>query len=153
MVDYPISRGHRTGGTGSEVVEVRDKTRPINGWKLKHLLSYKGTQTEIAEELGFCQATISKAICRERISYALAGLLEERYGIKFEQYSNEEAPKKEEPVIEVPTIETKVISKDEALLNTIIAQLGSLNNSLTAIYQKLEEINGNQEKEIHPQFG
>lgn len=109
---------------------MRDKIRPINGWKLKNLLSYKGTQSQIAEELGFCQSTISKAICCERISYALAGRLEERYGIKFEQYSNEEEPSSEEST-------AKIDNTSEDKLNTIISQLAEICNELTAIYQKL----------------
>lgn len=113
---------------------MRDKVRPIDGYKLRELLSYKGTQTQVAEELGFCQSTVSKAITHEQISYALAGLIEERYGIKFEQYARD---RKEEPTIEESISETNDTSDDKALLNAIITQLAEIRNDLTALNIKL----------------
>ena len=136
MVDNPHGYSHRPCSIGSEVVKVRDKIRPIDGYKLRELLSYKGTQVQVAEELGFCQSTISKAITSEQISYALAGRLEERYGIKFEKYARE---RKEEPTIEESIPESTDTSNDKALLNTIITQLGVLNNNILAMNFLLEK--------------
>lgn len=113
---------------------MRDKVRPIDGYKLRELLPYKGTQTQVAEELGFCQSTVSKAITHDRISYALAGHIEERYGIKYEQYARE---RKEEPIAEESIPETTDTSNDKALLNTIITQLAEIRNDLTALNIKL----------------
>lgn len=113
---------------------MRDKLRPIDGYKLRELLSYKGTQVQVAEELGFCQSTISKAITCEQISYALAGRLEERYGIKFEKYARD---RKEEPITEESIPKSTDTSNDKALLNTIITQLAEIRNDLTALNIKL----------------
>ena len=134
MVDNPHGYIYRPRSIGSEVVKVRDKIRPIDGYKLRELLSYKGTQTQVAEELGFCQSTISKTITSEQISYALAGLIEERYGIKFEKYARD---RKEEPIIEESIPKTTDTSDDKALLNTIITQLAEIRNDLTALNIKL----------------
>ena len=134
MVDNPHGYSYRPCLFGGEVVKVRDKLRPIDGYKLRELLSYKGTQVQVAEELGFCQSTISKAITSEQISYALAGLIEERYGIKFERYARK---RKEEPTIEESIPETNDPSNDKALLNTIITQLAEIRNDLTALNIKL----------------
>lgn len=124
------------------------KSMPIDGGKLRGIIQSKGYYAmDMSLEMGYGISTLSQAIRRGNITYAMAYMLESKYGIKYEDYKPEE---KKEPATEKPTTETEVISKDEALLKTIISQLGALNNSLTAIYQKLEEINGNQEKEIHP---
>ena len=136
-MDNPHGYSHRPCLFGGEVVKVRDKLRPIDGYKLRELLSYKGTQTQVAEELGFCQSTISKAITCEQISYALAGRLEERYGIKFEKYARD---RKEEPITEESIPESTDTSNDKALLNTIITQLGVLNNNILAMNFLLEKI-------------
>ena len=113
------------------------KSMPIDGGKLKGVIQSRGYYAmDMSLEMGYGISTLSQAIRRGNITYAMAYMLESKYGIKYEDY----APKKEEPVIEKPTTETAVISKDEALLKNIVAQLGALNNSLTAIYQKLEEI-------------
>ena len=137
-----------TGIPGSEVVEVsRAKSLPIDGEKLRQLIHSKGHYLiDISEEMGYGISTLSQVIRRGKITNAMAYMLDSMYGIKYQEY----APTKEEPIEEKPKPETEVISKDEAQLKTIIAQLSALNNGLTAIYQKLEEINGNQKKEIHP---
>ena len=147
-MDYPTCANGRYGHPGSEVVEVsKAKSTPIDSDKLRGIIHSRGYYAmDMSLEMGYGISTLSQTIRRGNITNAMAYMLESKYGIKYEDY----APKKEEPVIEKPTTETEVISKDEALLKTIISQLGALNNSLTAIYQKLEEINGNQEKEIHP---
>ena len=125
----------------------RAKSLPIDGEKLRQLIHSKGHYLiDISEEMGYGISTLSQVIRRGKITNAMAYMLDSMYGIKYQEY----APTKEEPIEEKPKPETEVISKDEAQLKTIIAQLSALNNGLTAIYQKLEEINGNQKKEIHP---
>lgn len=147
----PVRRDVCTGNFRKEVEQMKKaSTMPINGEKLRELVLNRGHISVISEELGYSRTALGIAIKNNKISKPMISLLDSMYGIKYEDYKPEE-PKKEEPVPEEkPTTETEVISKDEALLKTIISQLGALNNSLAAIYQKLEEINGNQEKEIHP---
>ena len=116
----------------------RQTTRPIDGEKLKELVLSKGNLTDVSEDIGYSRQAILAAIRNNKITLPMATLLEQTFGIKYEAYKPEE--KKEEPVKEKPKPETEVISKDEAQLKTIITQLSALNNGLTAIFKKLEEI-------------
>ena len=116
----------------------RQTTRPIDGEKLKELILSKGNLTSVSEDIGYSSQAILTAIKNNAISLPMATLLEQTFNIKYEAYKPEE--KKEEPVIEKPKPETEVISKDEAQLKTIITQLSALNNALTTIYRKLEDI-------------
>ena len=115
----------------------RAKTRPIDGQKLKSLILDRGYITHISADIGYSPSRIHQAINDNRISMQMATILEAKFGIKYEDYK----PEEKEPVQEdEPIIETTVVSKDEALLKTIITQLSALNNGLTAIYKKLEEL-------------
>ena len=116
----------------------RAKTLPINSDKLKELVLNHGTVSSVSEEAGFATSSLSSTFSRGAISVQMAKLLDVTFGIKYESYKPEE--KKEEPIEEKPNAETEVISKDEALLKTIISQLSALNNGLNAIYKKLEQI-------------
>ena len=138
MVANPVRRDVRISNIRKEVVKVsRTKTMPIDGGKLRGLIHNKGFyMMDMSLEMGYGISTLSQAIRRGNITNAMAYMLDNKYGIKYEDY----APKKEEPVIEKPATETEVISKGEALLKTIVAQLGALNNSLVAILTKLNEI-------------
>lgn len=141
MVANPVRRDGHTGNFRKEVEQMKKaSTMPINGEKLRELVLNRGHISVISEELGYSRTALGIAIKNNKISKPMISLLDSMYGIKYEDYKPEE-PKKEEPVLEDrPTTETEVVSRDEALLKNIVAQLGALNNSLTAIYQKLEEI-------------
>ena len=133
-MDNPVRRVAHPGDFRKEVVEVsKAKSMPIDGGKLRGIIQSRGRYAmDMSLEMGYGISTLSQAIRRGNVTYAMAYMLESKYGIKYEDY------KKEEPVIEKPTTETEVISKDEALLKTIISQLAEINNNLKAINSQLE---------------
>ena len=136
MVDNPVRRVAHPGDFRKEVVEVsKAKSMPIDRDKLRGIIQSRGRYAmDMSLEMGYGISTFSQAIRRGNVTNAMAYMLESKYGIKYEDY----APKKEEPVIEKPTTETEVISKDEALLKTIISQLAEINNNLKAINSQME---------------
>ena len=112
------------------------KTKPIDGAKLKELVLNRGHITHISADMGYSHTALGLAIKSNKISEPMAVMLDKMFGIKYEAYK----PKEEEPIQDEPKSETTVVSKDEALLKVIIAQLMAINNELGAIYKKIEEI-------------
>ena len=109
---------------------------PIDRDKLRELIFSKGNITDISEELGYSRTYLTQACRGRQITQTAALLLDNLYGIKYEDYKPEE--KIEKPAQEtMPISETVIVTKTELQLKTIISQLAELNNGLTAIYQKL----------------
>lgn len=115
-------------------------TMPINGEKLRELVLSKGYISVISEELGYSNTALGIAIKKNRITKPMISLLDSMYGIKYEDYKPEEP--KPEPIPEEckPMSETSVTDKTEQQLKTVIAQLGMLNNNITALGNLLRQI-------------
>ena len=116
---------------------MKRKMLQVDPYKLKEKILDHGRITHVAEDLGYSPSYFTRAFRMGELPEATALMLDKVYGIKYEDYK----PEEKEPVQEdEPIIETTVVSKDEALLKVIISQLSALNNGLTAIYKKLEEL-------------
>lgn len=105
----------------------RAKVLPVDEWKLRDLLSYKGPQCEIAEAIGFSQSAVSKVFARKLISYSMMAKLEETYGIRYEDYKPEDAP-------------ARATSRSEALTKALISQVVELRESVNRTMAILERI-------------
>ena len=121
---------------------------PIDGMKMKRFILSKGYISDVAIDLGYSQSALSHALNSGMISRPLMTALELKYGIKYSDYKPrpEQEPQADEPVpVAVATCpekpsETKVVSKDDATVRTLLSMIAALNNNLTAIHQALEII-------------
>ena len=115
---------------------MKRKMLQVDPYKLKEKILDHGRITYVAEDLGFAPSYFTRAFRTGELPEATALMLDKVYGIKYEDYK----PEEKEPIQDEPKSETTVVSKDEALLKVIIAQLMAINNELGAIYKKIEEI-------------
>lgn len=105
----------------------RAKVLPVDEWRLRDLLSYKGPQCDVAEAIGFSQSALSKVFTRKVISYSMMARLEEVCGVKYEDYKPEDAP-------------ARVTSRSEALTKALISQVVELRESVNRTMAILERI-------------
>lgn len=117
------------------------RMREIDGQKLKQAIMKTGKSGRmLSEELGYNSSFFLNNIKRNAISMVAVKFLDEKYGIKFEEYAKtepevkEEVPKSEEPTIEIDTKE--IIDK----INELVYVVNKLGNIQMQNMEYLKEI-------------
>lgn len=119
------------------------RMREIDGQKLEQAILKTGKSgAMLSEELGYNGSFFRNNIKRNVISLVAIKFLDEKYGIKFEEYAKaedklevkEEVPKSEEPTAEISTKE--IIDK----INELVYAVNKLGNIQMQNMEYLKEI-------------
>lgn len=116
---------------------MKKSLKPINSDKFKSLIREHGTVYKVSETLGYGRATLSSVISRGTIADAMADHIESKLGIKFDDYKPEEPKPEPEPK---PDPETKIVTRDEMFMKSVVAMLAEICNNQRAMSGKIDEL-------------
>lgn len=111
-------------------------TLNIDGAKLNKMLKEKGNLSKMSRELGFSKNYLSVVCNTNKVSVSGANLIDKMLGIPYEAYKPEE-PKVEEPK---PEPETKIVTRDEMFMKSVLSMLAEICNNQRVMSGKLDEI-------------
>lgn len=109
----------------------------IDGAKLKEKLESRGHLSVLSEEMGYSRSYLGVTCKNNKITPYGATLIEKMFGIKFEEYKYEEPQPEPEPK---PEPETKIVTKDECFMKSVLSMLAEICNNQRIMNSKLDEL-------------